>query len=447
MSQFKDSSHPSQTSPPEILNDQEVVFRLIDSVVSLECCLHYQVLPLELDNNHLTVGMINPKDQNALNFIRPIAASLNYSLEIRSIDPQEHQLILASYLKKSSLVPGNQRNQDHHDISKETMIDEEMSQPSPNSLDSRLTFSEIPGQKPQAPKSSNLHDRPTLIVDSEEKSEDNQPNQPQIISSQPQIHQLQSESPHLQSGATPISFTHLGNAHQETTALPLTSSISEIKSTQESITAPIIESAQESIAAPILELKAEHIQKSIDSLSYLEPEQLWQELLAKILDGGIGRLYLKRDYNYGRIIWSRDGVIQSSLDKVKLDVFEKIIGEIKTLGKQPLSPLKKPKKVAIERIYNQERILLRLEFFVGQSGDEITIQVLRGEALEFYEQRQVEKSVEQAIYFAEKMEKTLRKIRMCSNEQNLGDFSRLETIYRQIERQFQLIQKQNNPQK
>ncbi len=415
MSQFKDSSHASQTSPPEILNDQEVVFRLIDSVVSLECCLHYQVLPLELDNNHLTVGMINTKDQTALNFIRPIVASLNYSLEIRSIDPQEHQLILASYLKKNTLVSGNQRNQADHDISKETMIDEQIPQPSPNSSDSCLTLSGIPGQKPKAPKSSNLHDRPTLIVDSEENSGDNQPNQPQIISSQPQIHNLPS--------------------------------LSEIKRTQESITAPIIESAQESIAAPILELKAEHIQKSIDSLSSLEPKQLWQELLAKILDGGIGRLYLKRDYNYGRIIWSRDGVIQSSLDKVKLDVFEKIIGEIKTLGKQPLSPLKKPKKVAIERIYNQERILLRLEFFVGQSGDEITIQVLRGEALEFYEQRQVEKSVEQAIYFAEKMEKTLRKIRMCSNEQNLGDFSRLETIYRQIERQFQLIQKQNNPQK
>ncbi len=415
MSQFQDSSNPSQTSSPKILNDREVVFKLIDSVVSLECCLHYQVLPLELNNNHLTVGMINTKDQTALNFIRPIVASLNYALEIRSIDPQEHQLILAAYLKKSSLVPGSQRNQASHDISKETMIDEEMSQPSPSSLNPCWTLSEIPGQKPQASQSSNLHERPTLIVNSEENSGDTQPNQPQIISSQPQIHNLPS--------------------------------LSDIKITQASIAAPIIERSQESIAAPILELKAKHTQKSIDSLSSLEPKQLWQELLAKILDGGIGRLYLTRDPHYGRIIWSRDGVIQSSLDKVKLDVFEQIIREIKTLGKQPLSTLKKPKKVAIERIYNQERILLRLEFFVGKCGDEITIQVLRGEALKFYEQRQVEKSMEQAIYFAEKMEKTLRKIRMCGNDRNLGDFSRLEAIYRPIERQFQLIQQQNNPQK
>ncbi len=415
MSQFQDSSNPSQTSSGKILNDREVVFKLIDSVVSLECCLHYQVLPLELNNNHLTVGMINTKDQTALNFIRPIVASLNYALEIRSIDPQEHQLILAAYLKKSSLVPGSQRNQTSHDISKETMIDEEMSQPSPSSLNPSLTLSEIPGQKPQVSQSSNLHERPTLIVNSEENSGDTQPNQPQIISSQPQIHNLPS--------------------------------LSDIKTTQASIAAPIIERSQESIAAPILELKAKHTQKSVDSLSSLEPKQLWQELLAKILDGGIGRLYLTRDLHYGRIIWSRDGVIQSSLDKVKLDVFEQIIREIKTLGKQPLSTLKKPKKVAIERIYNQERILLRLEFFVGKCGDEITIQVLRGEALKFYEQRQVEKSMEQAIYFAEKMEKILRKIRMCGNDQNLGDFSRLEAIYRQIERQFQLIQQQNNPQK
>ncbi len=415
MSQFQDSSNPSQTSSTKILNDREVVFKLIDSVVSLECCLHYQVLPLELNNNHLTVGMINTKDQTALNFIRPIVASLNYALEIRSIDPQEHQLILAAYLKKSSPVPGSQRNQASHDISKETMIDEEMSQPSPSSLNPCWTLSEIPGQKPQASQSSNLHERPTLIVNSEENSGDTQPNQPQIISSQPQIHNLPS--------------------------------LSDIKTTQASIAAPIIERTQESIATPILELKIKHTQQSVNSLSALEPKQLWQELLAKILDGGIGRLYLTRDPHYGRIIWSRDGVIQSSLDKVKLDVFEQIIREIKTLGKQPLSTLKKPKKVAIERIYNQERILLRLEFFVGKCGDEITIQVLRGEALKFYEQRQVEKSMEQAIYFAEKMEKTLRKIRMCGNDRNLGDFSRLEAIYRQIERQFQLIQQQNNPQK
>ena len=263
--------------------------------------------------------------------------------------------------------------------------------------------------------SNNLHERATLIVDGDKNSEENQPQQSQILSSQPQIHRLQS--------------------------------VSEIEGIPETIAVPVVESSQESSAAPTIELQAKSAQQSIDNLAALEPKQLWQELLAKILDGGIGRLYLKRDPNYGRILWSRDGVIQSSLDRVKLNVFEHIIREVKTLGKQPLNPIKKPKKVAIERIYNHERILLRLEFFVGKSGDEITIQVLRGEALEFYEQRQVEKSIEQAIYFAEKMEKTLRKIRMCANDQNLGDFGRLEAIYRQIERQFQLLQKQKNPQK
>lgn len=431
MSQYRDSSHSSQqqqASYLNILHNQEVVFRLIDSVVSLECCLHYQVLPLELDNNHLTVGMINNKDKTALNFIRPIAASLNYSLEIQSIDPQQHQLILAEYLKKSSLVPGhqkklnNKKNEAHHDISKETMIDEQMFQAAPVSPDSSLTLTEIPGQKTPAPRSSNLHDRATLIVDAEKNTGDNQPKQPQIISSQPQIHNLRS-APEIESA-------------QKSVAAPV------IESTTESIATPVIESTTESIATPIIELKPKSAQESIEGLYALEPKQLWQELFAKILDGGIGRLYLERYPNYGRIIWSRDGVIQLSLDKVKLSIFKQVIREVKTLGKQPLYPLKKPKKVAIERIYRQERILLRLEFIVGQSGDEITIQVLRGEALEFYEQRQLEKSVEQAIYFAEKMEKTLRKIRMCSNDDNLGDFSRLEAIYNQIDRQFQLIKKQ-----
>ena len=421
MSQYQDpsrSSQQQQTSSPEILNNQEAIFRLIDSVVSLEFCLHYQVLPLDLEDNYLTVGMINTKDKTALNFIRPIAASLNYSLEIQSITSGEHQLILAAYLKQSSLVPSQQKNQTNkasRDMSKETMIDEQMFQPAPVqsqvSLDASLTISEIPGQKPSAPKSAkSLHERATLIVDSEQNSESNQPPQSQIISSEPQIHKLQS--------------------------------VSEVEGVRETIAVPLIESAQESIATPTIEIKEKPTKKSVGNLTDLEPKQLWQELLAKILERGIGRLYLERYPNYGRIIWSRDGVIQLSLDKVKLNVFKQIIREIKTLGKQPLSPLKKPKKVAIERIHDQERILLRLEFLVGQSGDEITIQVLRGEALEFYEQRQVEKSVEQAIYFAEKMEKTLRKIRMCANEHNVGDFSRLEAIYQEIDRQFQLIKKQ-----
>ena len=417
MVQYKNSSNPSQqTSTSEILHDQEAIFKLIDSVVSLEFCLHHQVLPLELDGTYLTVGMINTKDKGALNFIRPIAASLNFSLEIQSITPQEHQLILAEYLKQSSLTPArkkNQTNQASRDLSKDTMIDEQMLQaePSPRVLDSSSTISEMPEQKQAVSSSSNnLHERATLIVDGDKNSEDNQPQQSQIISSQPQIHKLQS--------------------------------VSEIESIPETIAVPLVESAQESTAAPTIELKAKPAHESVDNLTALEPKQLWQELLAKILDGGIGRLYLERYPNYGRIIWSRDGIIQLSLDKVRLRVFEQIIREIKTLGKQPLSPLRKPKKVAIERIYNQERILLRLEFLVGQSGDEITIQVLRGEALAFYEQRQVEKSIEQAIYFAEKMEKTLRKIRMCASDQNLGDFSRLEAIYQQIDRQFKLLKKQ-----
>lgn len=441
MSQYQDpspSSQQQQTSSPEILNNQEVIFKLIDSVVSLEFCLHYQVIPLELEDNYLTVGMINTKDKTALNFIRPIAASLNYSLEIKSITSGEHQIILAAYLKKSSLVPEqekNKSNQASRDMSKETMIDEQMFQSEQQPLDASATISEMPEETSPAPKSSNnLHERATLIVDSETNTEENQSNQSQIIASQPQIHNLQSVS--KVEGSSETIAVPLIESAQESIATPINQKI------QASVAQPIIEMSKESIAPPTIEIQAKQTPESLDNLANLEPTELWQELLAKILDGGIGRLYLERYPNYGRIIWSRDGVIQLSLDNVKLNVFEQIIQEIKSLGKQPLSQIKKMKKIAMERIYNQERIMLLIQFLVGQSGDEITIQVLRGQALDFYEQRQIEKSLEQAIYFAEKMEKTLRKIRMCAKEQNLGDLSRLEAIYRQIDRQFQLIKKQ-----
>ena len=105
----------------------------------------------------------------------------------------------------------------------------------------------------------------------------------------------------------------------------------------------------------------------------------------------------------------------------------------------PLTPLEKNKKLAIQKYYNYERILLRIEFFVGKFGEEITIQVLRGQALKFYEQQQADKTIEQAIYLGQKLEKTLKKIKKCQSSADVVDLSSLKAIMRQVEKQFDLL--------
>ena len=148
---------------------------------------------------------------------------------------------------------------------------------------------------------------------------------------------------------------------------------------------------------------------------------------------------MQKQHRYGRIICSNNGVIQFSLDNVTHSLFEEIIKEIKNMVKMPLNSLEQSKKIAVQRYYNYERILLRIEFFVGKFGEEITIQVLRGQALRFYEQRQADKTIEQAIYLGQKLEKTLKKIRKCQSAADVVDLSSLKAIMRQVEKQFNLL--------
>lgn len=368
-------------------SDIKRIFELISLILPLECCLHYQVLPLQLQNQHLTLGMVNPQDESALNFIGLIINSLGYILETKQIDYEEHQSILAAYLKAN---PENQKKSKARKLdrnSKLTVMTSLTEQSHLINSDSKLTLADTSENsvnvinsdyKPTVTENSsenrpdhancNLHERPTLIVD---KPEDNS----------------------LQSNTKP----------------------------------------QQS--ANRLEIEPQHLSKSVDFLANLTPQQLWQELLARILNGGIGRLYLERYPEYGRIIWSQDGVVQSSLNEVSIQVFQAIINQIKALAKLPPIPVDKHKKVAIEKYYQQERLLLRLEVFPGQCGEELTLQVLRGQALQYYEQKQIKKMTEQALNLAEQLEKTLKRITTCATSSELEDWQSI------IEMQQLMMQK------
>ena len=184
-----------------------------------------------------------------------------------------------------------------------------------------------------------------------------------------------------------------------------------------------------------LHVKSQRPSASLKSLSSLNSKELWDELLFRVIQSGIGRLSLERHLNYGRVIWSQNGVLKDSLEKISIAVFDDLIDQLKTLGDLPLITLEKSKRVEIERYYNGERLLLRLQFLPGKFGEESTIQVLRDKALTFYQERQMEILGEQALRLAQQLERKLKQIEVLSqiNPVDLRVLSLINAVQEKIQ--------------
>jgi len=341
--------------------DTEQMFRLIDSVLPFEACLYYQILPLSLEGRYLKLGMVNPEDISALDYARRILAYLNCSLKPQPIASETHQAMLSAYLNhigKSKLAQGK--------IAKN---------PSP------------------PPQTDERNERPTLIVNSPEellKSE------AQTTDSQTTIPQI-ANSPEKGKAFTPNK--------PESTLEKISRKVNQ------SSLRPDPHAPQPLMNLPILEVQGYHLSRPIEVLATLPPSQLLQELLSRVLMGGIGRLYFERQTNQGRILWSQDGVLQSVLDELSLPVFQGVINELKRLAHLPFITVKEPKQVEIERQYQNNRLLLRLRVMPGKQGEEATLQVLRGAALKFYQQQQLENLSRDALTLAQQLQIKLNEIR------------------------------------
>jgi type II secretory ATPase GspE/PulE/Tfp pilus assembly ATPase PilB-like protein len=160
-----------------------------------------------------------------------------------------------------------------------------------------------------------------------------------------------------------------------------------------------------------LQVQALHLSRSMEFIGTLAPKQMLQELLGRVLVGGIGRLYFERQADQGRILCSQDGVLQSVLEGLSLPIFQGLIVELKRIVSLPLMPVLQPKQVEIERRYQQEALLLRLRVMPGTHGEEATLQVLRGVALKFYQRQQLEKLSQDALKLAQQLQRKLNEIR------------------------------------
>ncbi|MGJ3251501.1 MAG: hypothetical protein ACFE0J_10265 [Elainellaceae cyanobacterium] len=162
---------------------------------------------------------------------------------------------------------------------------------------------------------------------------------------------------------------------------------------------------------PTVDVRVRYLSAPIEALAELPPADLLHELLGRALLGGIGRLYFERQPQHGRILWSQNGVLQSVLDRVRLPIFLGLIGELKWMTKLSLIAVDKPKQVELERMYDNNRILLRFRFMPSDHGEDATIQVLRGAALRFYQQQQLSLLGRDALSIAKQLHTKVNEMR------------------------------------
>ncbi len=339
----------NESSKEELNKDSIQTFKLIDTVIPFEVCLYHQVIPISLENNNLKLGMVNHKDHIALDYIRRILAYLNCKFKIQQISSYNHHALMTSYLNYNRRTKGN---------------NEQELQP-------------LPQFKP-VKEEEDFHEKPTLILDKKQNSKQSYPSQDR---------------------ETLIEKPKVSEANLE-----VQRNLAEKVARKKIMGTPV------KIRLEKLEIMAKYLSQPIELLANLSSREILQELLARVLDSGIGRLYFENHGKYGRILWSRDGILQSVLNELEINRLAGIINEFKKMGNVTLIPVQQSQQIEIDRMYKDNHLLLILRLIPGKHGEEATLQVLRGAALKFYQQQQMTKLGEETLNLTEQIQRKLAQI-------------------------------------
>jgi type II secretory ATPase GspE/PulE/Tfp pilus assembly ATPase PilB-like protein len=368
------SAQIGSTSDSSLNLDQ--IFQLIDRVLPFEVCLYHQLLPLSLKNDQLTLGMVDLTDQSAIDYIRPMLSFIHCDLTPQHLTAEAHSAVLSAYLSYS----GKQTS---------------------GKTDTAVEPSVATGIQSDRPQPDRLmadpSNNPTLLVDSP-------------------IYLLEQEGYLPKSSPTQkfsASTNGSSSSSKVTNHLPKTALNHSESSQPQNLTKLQQEPAFVITEDPqlALSLKSKFPSLSLDQLLYLAPPDLLQELLVRVLTSGIGRLYFEQQPNYGRILWSQDGKVQEILQEAASDCIAPLIEGLKQLTHTPISPINSLHQVEIERFYQGERLLLRLRLMPGSYGEEATLQILRGTALRFYQQQQLENLGRDALGMAQQLQSKIDELR------------------------------------
>ena len=345
--------------------EREQIFRLIEEgILCFEACLYHQVLPLKLEYNTLLLGIVNPKDKVALDYVNSILSYLKITVVTQSVTAEAHRILLSEYLT-------------YKNASSESKLDRQ----------DRVDSNDV--QNVENP----------LITKNLEEEESLPGDNTLILFDSPKVANLKSLSNQQRKKS---SVTNLNKENKE-----------KKQESERNTDTDIFEIVSANL--PILRLPLPESFTADKVLPKLPAKKLLNELLARILAGGIGRLYLERQPYQGRILWSLNGIVQSVVEELPLSAFQGVLNELKRLNSLPLMRLAQAKQVETECLYQKQRLLLRLRVMPGMYGEEATLQVLRGAALKFYQQQQLTHISRDALGASQQLS-----YKVCELEQRLA---------------------------
>ncbi|MDZ8184785.1 MAG: pilus assembly protein PilB [Nostoc sp. ChiSLP02] len=373
--------------------EREQIFQLMDSFLSFEACLYHQILPFCLKDNQLLLGMVHPEDAEALDYVSRILTYINCTLITEAIAAEAHRRILSAYLnhKNTSLIDAQQ-------------------------ADEQMTVTIFDRFIDSGDTDSQLQPPPTFTT-------------PETPTNKHSVQRVDLPATNLENPSQLTTFLTSGNRGQQA----------------DTSEAALIDNL------PILPIESPELFSPIEVLATLPPKRLLEELLGRILAGGIGRLYLERQPYEGRILWSDNGVLQSVLDKLPLSVFQGVLNELKRFASLPITKIAEPKEVEKECLYQKNRLLLRLRVMPGMYGEEATLQVLRGAALKFYQQQQLMRLSRDALGISQQLSFKLHELqeRLFLNpgleSQQLEALVTLNKLVKNLDHQIKKLSLDSNP--
>lgn len=390
--------------------DNQQVFQLLDRILPFEACLYHQILPLSLEGSCLHLGMVTLEDSTALDYVRRILAFMSYSLVPQTITSEVHYAVLSAYLNHT----GSQQQ------AAAASVTEASAQASPE-----------PDKQPL--RVDDQHLKATLVLDDLDELDE---------VDLPDFSARRLYSPFREPVDSP--------PHDRLVPPPQSNGDGLANSPNSNSAASALPTPGE--ALPTLSVTTQYLDSAPEVLAALHPTQLLQELLGRILRGGIGRLYFERQADSGRILWSQNGVVQSVLSNLPLTLFQAVIDELKKLTHLPLTTVQTATQVEIERVYQKNRLLLRLRIMITPHGEEATLQILRGAALKFHQQQQLTSLSRDALSIAQELQQKVHEIRdrTRSSSQALDSSTvvpNLSEVLKLIEQQLEDLKRLQNPEK
>ncbi len=376
-------------------SEREQVIQLIETFLSFEACLYHQVLPLRFEDKSLILGMVNPDDETALDYVSRILSYVNCTMVIQPMSADTHRSILSAYLNYKNTSQSVPRQLPLPEVHPEEL---------PIPLGSQATQSHsYEGSQINAKQASSVPISEPVAIEQKIQHKIQQ----KLVESTHQYRQYIDTSPNSQQKNTsaPIFETHLHKTGQEQNT---------------DITA--------STQIPSLKVPEPDELTPVELLPTLPPKRFLEELLGRVIVGGIGRLYFERLPYEGKILWSENGVLQSVLEKLPLSVFQGALNELKKFANLRVTTLSEPKQVEKEYIYQQQRLLLRLRVMPGMYGEEATLQVLRGAALKFYQQQQLSRISRDALGISQQLSYKLHELQERMLSSRNVNTERLETL-------------------